>query len=77
MSIELDQRYLIYLFIYFLLGPKHHLNERKKLHISAKDATEVQDLNKPRERERERGRGREREILTPCRQVHPNMESIA
>ena len=73
MSIELDQRYLNF----FLLGPKHYLNERKIVHISAKDATEVQDLNKPRERERERGRGREREILTPCRQVHPNMESIA
>ena len=71
MSIELDQRYLNF----FLLGPKHYLNERKIVHISAKDATEVQDLNKPRERERERGR--EREILTPCRQVHPNMESIA
>ena len=73
MSIELDQRYLNF----FLLGPKHYLNERKIVHISAKDATEVQDLNKPRERERERGRGRESEILTPCRQVHPNMESIA
>ena len=73
MSIELDQRYLNF----FLLGPKHYLNERKIVHISAKDATEVQDLNKPRERERERGRGRGREILTPCRQVHPNMESIA